>query len=164
MVRSRTRDRSDPLLSDLASRNSDLAVWSGSHSQHSCAYEFLDRGMRRLCMSISSEQANSFLGSTSEKPTFDIVRDLIKKMSNDFFLRGGKAIDLINSEHNLTSCALSAHSSIVCGSNAFLCGLEEVASDGIFTCIVRRGPRKTEYRVRVTPTPWSNAHVAITKN
>ncbi len=96
VVRSRTRDRSHVLLSDLASRNSDLAAWFRSHSQHSCTYEFLDKGMRRLgvCTSNSSEQANSFLESTREKPICDIVRQLIKKMSDDRFHRGRKASEL----------------------------------------------------------------------
>ncbi len=72
---------SDVLLSDFASRNSDLAAFFRSHSQPFCAYEFLDRGMLRLgaCMSNSSEQANSFLESARKKPICDIVRQLIKK-------------------------------------------------------------------------------------
>ncbi len=68
MVRSRTRERSDVLLSDLDSRNSDLVTWFRSHSHHACALEFLNRGFPGLsvCTSNSSEQANSFLESTRE--------------------------------------------------------------------------------------------------
>ncbi len=35
--------------------------------------------------------------------------------------------------------------------NDLLCVPEEVTADGSFTCIVRRGPGKMDYRVRVTP-------------
>ncbi len=68
VVRSRTRETSDVLLSDLASRNSDLVAWFRSHSHHACAYEFLNRGIPGLdvCTSNSSEQANNFLESTRE--------------------------------------------------------------------------------------------------
>ncbi len=154
VVRFRTRYRSDVLLSDLGSRNSDLAAWFMSHSQHSCASEFLDKGTRQLgvCMSNSSEQANSFLESTQEKPICDIVRQLIKKMSDDRFHRGRKVSELINNGQKLTSYALSAHTSIVRDSNALLCDPEVMAADGSFICVVRWGPGKTDYRVRVTPS------------
>ncbi len=71
-------------------------------------------------------------------------------MSDDRFRRGRHGHYLIKNGQKLTPYALSEHSSIVSGSNAFLCDSEEVAADGSFTCIVRRGPGKTDYRVRVT--------------
>ncbi len=46
---------------------------------------------------------------------------------------------------------LYAHSSIVCRSNAYLYDQEGVDATGKFTCTVRWGPGKTDYRVRVTP-------------
>ncbi len=38
--------------------------------------------------------------STREKPICDIVRQLIKKMSDDRFHQGRKAIELINTDKN----------------------------------------------------------------
>ncbi len=73
-------------------------------------------------------------------------------MGDNRFYRGRKAIEFIENGQKLTSYALSAHSSIVCGSNAYLCDPEEVDANGNFTCTVRRGPGKTDYRVRVTPS------------
>ncbi len=151
---------------DLASRNSDLAVWFGSHSQHSCAYEFLDGDMRRLgvCSSNSSEQANSFLESTRGKPICDIVRDVIKKMSDDRFHRGRKAIELINDGQKLTSYALSAHSSIVCGQTRYYAirrrWLQMAASPALF--VGAQGKRNTGF-ARLSRMRWS-AHSFITKN
>ncbi len=49
---------------------------------------------------------------------------VIKKMSDDRFYRGRKAIEFIENGQILTLYALSAHSSIVCGSNAYLCDPE----------------------------------------
>ncbi len=73
-------------------------------------------------------------------------------MSNDRFYRGRKAVEFIENGHKLTSYALSAHSSIVCGSNEYLCDHEGADANGNFTCTVRRGPGKTDYRVRVAPS------------
>ncbi len=73
-------------------------------------------------------------------------------MSDDRFYRGRKSIEFIENGQILTSYALSAHLSIVCGSNAYLCDPEGVDVNGNFTFTVRRGPGQTDYRVRVTPS------------
>ncbi len=73
-------------------------------------------------------------------------------MGDDFLYRGRKAIEVIKNGQKLTSHALSSHSSIVCGSNAYLCDLEEVDAKGNFTCTLRRGPEKPDYRVHVPPS------------
>ncbi len=57
-------------------------------------------------------------------------------MSDDHFYRGRKAIDFIENGQKLTSYALSAHSSIVCGSNAYLCDPEGEDANGHFTSTV----------------------------
>ncbi len=49
---------------------------------------------------------------------------MIKKMSDERYYRGRKAIEFIENGQKLTSYVLSAHSSIVCGSNAYLCDPE----------------------------------------
>ncbi len=65
-------------------------------------------------------------------------------MSDYRFYRGRKAIEFIENGQKLASYALSAHSSTVCGLNAYLCDPEGVDVNGNFTCTVRRGPGKTD--------------------
>ncbi len=73
-------------------------------------------------------------------------------MSDDRFYWGRKAIEFIENGQKLTSYTLSAHSSTVCGSNAYLYDPEEVDANGNFICSVRRGPGQTDCRVRLTPS------------
>ncbi len=154
VVRSRTVERAEILLSKLSEHNNELTVWFRSRAEYCCAYTFLDKGLRRrgVCTSNSSEQSNSFLSTTRERPICDVIADLIGKMCDDRFHRRRNAIELMNNGHKLTTRALAAHSSTVTASTTLLCEPEEIAPDGSFTCIVRRSSGKTSYRVRVTPT------------